>query len=418
MAKIKLVSEFKHDDFNNNCSIEVQYLSGAFKNSSEKEGLSHLAEHLVLTPEDIKSLKTSGVYYNASTSIQLLKVIFEGPFSSKHEYGISCLSEYLKKVLDGITRDISEDELLKEKKVVLNEISKSKNDINRYALNQTYNTILEENNPWRSKNDTSLTVIGSAETVGNIQLEDLREFYEQNIKQEAPVIKLYYEGKDGDYKLVLEMFESIISDYEYGIATTEYPFELLDNLNSDHPNEIRIALGSESVVKNLMYFVCEYPDEISPMSNLVRYMWHTTFRNALLYIIRRKGVGYVSSTYSEQLNFKQLNFVEFNLNKSEDADSLIKETSTEILEYFKDNIESLVDDGMKRYLIECDIYPVTPLSNLNNRVQQIRRYGKEVASVEELRNRSLSLTKEEVLTFFNQMLSQAPGILRINIGAN
>lgn len=153
-------------------SINVGIKVGAMNENMKQKGLSHFIEHMLFKGTKNRDneklnyeLEALGGEYNAYTEY------------NSTVYTISCLTEELKNAVNLlgdmiISSDFPEDELEKERGVILAEIRTSKDDIEDLSFKRV-NEVAFEESPLR------IDVTGIEEEVKNFTRDDLVAFYEK-----------------------------------------------------------------------------------------------------------------------------------------------------------------------------------------------------------------------------------------------
>ncbi len=421
MNNHQFIYDFKEDPYANNCDLELQYVAGSFFDSSpERSGLAHLTEHLFLDREENKRLKDNGVYYNAYTNSELMGLTFSGPYTTKYEYGISSAFTTIERILEGKERLINEEDLTREKNIILNELHQITNDANKFIFNEYNKIIYKKGNPYRQISDLGTAVIGSTESINSIAVADVNGFINKNISNNSCIVKLYYEGSRSNFEALLDRIQSLIAAVsKSSLVSNMYPYDKLDLLEQDTDRKIiKIDSVSEKNVRVLNLYTYVGLREESPEANILRYIWKNALNTSIYYLTRKLGVGYRSKTGVTQLSLKQLHNIEYSLNDSSQADDLIVKTNEEIDIYISQNMDSFIENALRMYNIECDIHPINPSSELNSRVKQFRKYGKELHTLQQLRDETLSLDKEYVKGLFTQLFKNKLRTIKVEIGSN
>ncbi|MCP4218929.1 MAG: insulinase family protein [bacterium] len=144
---------------------------GSKDEDSETSGLVHLLEHLVLlggthsfTGEElIRDIRNNGLYFNAHTSHDLMTLDISAP--SEHiDFALRLAREKI------FNLKLNLEELEKEKKVVLEELSQIEDDPNRLGLFLSLQALFADH-PYR------YPVTGNKENVKNADVQILEMFY-------------------------------------------------------------------------------------------------------------------------------------------------------------------------------------------------------------------------------------------------
>lgn len=166
----KLIVKEVHD--NPIVTIDTWVRTGSINENDENNGVAHFLEHLMFKGTDKyppgmidEVIESKGAYFNAGTSKDYT-----------HFY-ITVASEYFQEALKMhadmmVNANIPPEELKKERKVVIEEIRRAKDDPQRqvyYGLNE----LMFKNHPYRY--DT----LGTEEIISNIPRNDIMKFYKK-----------------------------------------------------------------------------------------------------------------------------------------------------------------------------------------------------------------------------------------------
>lgn len=144
---------------------------GSKDETDESSGLVHILEHYILfrgtdlrTGEEIsRDIREHGAYFNAHTGRDLS--MFEMSVPSEYaDFGLENQKEIL------FSLKLTQENLDKEKEVILEEISKTEDDPDRYPLTLLFNQLYGDH-PY------SRPVYGSREVIANASVEQMEAFY-------------------------------------------------------------------------------------------------------------------------------------------------------------------------------------------------------------------------------------------------
>lgn len=211
-------------------SINVGVDIGAMYESENEKGISHFIEHMLfkgtknrsneLLNEELESL---GGEYNAYTDYDCTV------------YTISCLEEEIKKgtilLADMVVNsNFPEDEIEKERSVILAEIRTSKDDIEDLSFKKTNEFAFKESY-------LRYDIIGLEKNVNNFNRKELVEFYMENYIPSNAVITMV---SSFEHEKALQIIEENFKDWE-GNKKREKKITLEDNIKGEfisYKNEI------------------------------------------------------------------------------------------------------------------------------------------------------------------------------------
>lgn len=203
-------------------SINVGVDIGAMYESENEKGISHFIEHMLfkgtknrsneLLNEELESL---GGEYNAYTDYDCTV------------YTISCLEEEIKKgtilLADMVVNsNFPEDEIEKERSVILAEIRTSKDDIEDLSFKKTNEFAFKESY-------LRYDIIGLEKNVNNFNRKELVEFYMENYIPSNAVITMV---SSFEHEKALQIIEENFKDWE-GNKKREKKITLEDNIKGE-----------------------------------------------------------------------------------------------------------------------------------------------------------------------------------------
>ena len=183
---------------------------GSKDEGDESNGLVHLLEHLILmrgthsytSNELIEKIRKNGVYFNAHTSNDLMTFEISIP-SSGTEFAFELLHEKLFRL------KLTPEEMEKEKKIVLEELSQIEDDPDKLQTNLALQALFA-GHPYEKP------VGGKKEIIKNVSIEGLESFYKKYFipsnfvismvgdfkieKMEKEIIRFFGKYKDPDIK--------------------------------------------------------------------------------------------------------------------------------------------------------------------------------------------------------------------------
>ncbi|WP_054199529.1 M16 family metallopeptidase [Clostridium baratii] len=211
-------------------SINVGIDIGAMYESENEKGISHFIEHMLFKGTKSRSnellneeLESLGGEYNAYTDYDCTV------------YTISCLEEEIKKgtilLADMIVNsNFPEDEIEKERSVILAEIRTSKDDIEDLSFKKTNEFAFKESY-------LRYDIIGLEKNVNNFKRKELVEFYMENYIPSNAVITMV---SSFEHEEALQIIEENFKDWK-GNKKREKNITLEDNIEGEftsYKNEI------------------------------------------------------------------------------------------------------------------------------------------------------------------------------------
>lgn len=154
-------------------SVNLVVKIGSLYEGKEEKGISHFVEHMLFKGTKTKNnevlnkhLEYLGGDYNAYTDY-ISTVFSTNTLNCEVENSINLLSDM------AMNSTFDDDELKKEKGVILAEIRSSKDDIEDYSFRLINNIAFK-------KSSLRYDTMGEEDTVNNFTSSDLRRFYEKN----------------------------------------------------------------------------------------------------------------------------------------------------------------------------------------------------------------------------------------------
>jgi hypothetical protein len=178
--------------------IEMDFPSGAFHEPIG--GINHVLEHLIANKPGKLSQRVGGGY-NAMTAGDLMEVQMWGVANlDVMDYGVLPI---IPVALDQVLThpNFSEDELRREKGVVLGELYEGIADPGKRFAKIFYNTVFQEGSP-----DTYMT-IGTEESINSITVEDVVEQHKNVFIPRDLDVRIFLEGDRKTTGILLDVFE-------------------------------------------------------------------------------------------------------------------------------------------------------------------------------------------------------------------
>jgi predicted Zn-dependent peptidase len=194
----------------NSVNIEATIKYGAAHENSRNAGITHFLEHISLTSttkwpnkNDLnKLIEFNGASYNASTGKEITNYFINLPYT-KIEFGV----EYIFEIL--YNSNFNDEDIESERKVILDEISKSENSFERRAYKFFTKSLSEK------KSSYTQEILGTKENVQNFTREQLLTHYRKMHDPANLTIIVSGNFKEAQIKkLISKYFENIPSKEE------------------------------------------------------------------------------------------------------------------------------------------------------------------------------------------------------------
>lgn len=260
-------------------SINIGVKVGAINENSEEKGISHFIEHMLFkgtikrnNEELNKELEALGGEYNAYTDYNATV------------YTISCLSEELENGVvllgDMITSSvINEDELEKERGVILSEMRSGRDDIEDYSFKRV-NEEGFKNSPLK------YDVTGTEEVVSKLKRDEIYSFYKKYYVPENSLITIV---SSMEHQKALEIVKKEFSNWKGKITTEETIIEE-KNLNK------KIISYKNDIEQNTIIYLYTFYDLVKSEELPLRILNHRLGEsaNSLLFreIREKRGLAY------------------------------------------------------------------------------------------------------------------------------
>jgi predicted Zn-dependent peptidase len=311
--------------------------AGAALENEKTQGLTHLLEHMALTCTESWPTKEAlnrdtefvGGGLNGSTSKEYLEYYISLPYT-KVNFGIKLIYEVLYKAL------ITEENLRTEKTVIIDEISKSIDDV--YKLNTDF--VYEE--LYGKKDTYALDVAGTIERVKAFTLEDVKNHYRYSHSPEKVMLAITGNFKPEEIKVEIENTFGK-EDYKTEILVAPTPKAKTKLIKSKKNKKTELIFAD--IIFNYKGYKDSKPEEDFTFS-LARSILAGPMSSRLKQRLREKegllyGISMGSTTYKD---FGMLNIsYEIEPRNFEKCFTILNEE----LEKFRD--EGVTDEEIKHY---------------------------------------------------------------------
>ena len=270
-------------------NIEANIKYGSALENPENAGITHFIEHLSLTStkkwpdkkELSKLIEFNGATYNASTGKETVTYYINLPYT-KFDFGI----EYIYEIL--FNSNFNPDDIESERKVILDEISKAENNVDRRAYTFFIKSLSKNNSAYMQE------TLGTQENVKNFTRQGLISHYKK--MHDPSNITIIVSGNFDEKSikhLVSKYFETIKSE----IQRPELPEEGISNKviksKSDKKSDL-VLFANSFKYKNIKDIPLK---EYSIMSTSLKILANTT--TSRLYSRLREKEGLLYDIYAE-----------------------------------------------------------------------------------------------------------------------
>ncbi len=301
-------------------SINVGIKVGAMNENMKQKGLSHFIEHMLFKGTKNRNneklnyeLEALGGEYNAYTEY------------NSTVYTISCLTEELKNAVnllgDMITSsDFPEDELEKERGVILAEIRTSKDDIEDLSFKRV-NEVAFEKSPLR------IDVTGIEEEVKNFTRDDLVAFYEKYYSPKNSLITMVSSYDHEEARNIIEK--------EFGLWKGEFVQEV--KVIEEKNKNVKVTNYKNDIEQSTILYLYTFYDLDKKYELPLRILNHRLGEssNSLLFreIREKRGLAYDIYTQLDMTKYIKTLYIYTAVSEEdvEEAISAIDETLDSIL---------------------------------------------------------------------------------------
>ncbi|WP_294348248.1 pitrilysin family protein [uncultured Clostridium sp.] len=301
-------------------SINVGIKVGAMNENMKQKGLSHFIEHMLFKGTKNRDneklnyeLEALGGEYNAYTEY------------NSTVYTISCLTEELKNAVNLlgdmiISSDFPEDELEKERGVILAEIRTSKDDIEDLSFKRV-NEVAFEESPLR------IDVTGIEEEVKNFTRDDLVAFYEKYYSPKNSLITMVSSYDHEEARNIIEK--------EFGLWKGEFVQEV--KVIEEKNKNVKVTSYKNDMEQSTILYLYTFYDLDKKYELPLRILNHRLGEssNSLLFreIREKRGLAYDIYTQLDMTKYIKTLYIYTAVSEEdvEEAISAIDETLDSIL---------------------------------------------------------------------------------------
>lgn len=335
------------------CTLAYLIKSGSFNESEDETGIAHLVEHLLFkgtinrTYKQVNNdIEGIGGILNAETNFQYTKYYCTVPFD-KWNIGLDVLSDII------FNHTIPEDEFIKEKKVVQEELKMYNDDPQSYVYDQLIKNMFI-NYPNRQ------SIGGTVQDIEKITRNDVLDFINRNYFPENMIIiatgNIQHEKVVSFIEEYINKLNINFTAYQsnYKQFTDKGNIEKLKTYTRDNVEQTHIAFG---------LFGPSHNSEDSIPVELLSTILGGNSSSVLFDTIReQKGLAYTICLDTEDLNDVSLILGYAGLNRNSDV-------ITEILNILENTDLYLTEEKLssaKAYLIGMLYLSVEKTSGINN----------------------------------------------------
>lgn len=384
----------KENKNSNVCTLAYVIKSGSYNELDNERGLAHLVEHMLFkgtVNRDYKQINKDiegiGGYLNAETSYDYTKYYCTVPDIS-WEIGCDVLSDMLFNHL------LPEDELIKEKNVVMEELKMYNDDPSSFITNKLIEELFVNY-------DNRKSIGGKVSDIEKITRENVVEFITRNYHPENMI---FIATGNVNHNDIVNFIDDYIKklNIEFISYDTSYPTfkftELKENLKTYNRNDIEqthLAFGMLS----------EYDKtDMYPLYLLANMIGGNSL--SILYDVIREKHGLSYTIHFDVECLKDVNmFVGYaGLNSSKDVNETIKIIKDEIL-----NLKNIVDDEMlknsKLYLIGMIYLSIEKTSGYNNFITDALIHDTDI-DIEDVVKNINAVTLEDIYNVITKYIKE------------
>jgi len=395
------VSVNRPSDDLQNTRMKVFFRVGASNDPLGKEGLSHLAEHMVflgcgLTPtiqDHTMRTKMGGYYINAMTS--LWDIDFTLTASSGlvapdfgFLYGVEHLGSMLTKPL------LREEALKKEKRVVFDEIGRLNCSLEFLTLIEIFSLAFSKNHPCRK------VTIGTGESVRAIKSSDIRRHISEFFTPPNSFVSIFSEGNLRRHDRLVKATKNAWTENFKGKLGKPNSLPSAEVLSTYRPFLINKVFEESTKVRESRVLVCLATTEIFPFFTREGDAFGralSLLRAEIFHAFRGRGYGYAPLVIEETFPLAGVGVLVVGMEVDR---SVHKELAKEIRQILKIGIQRIIETGLCEQAVRSKrlSYMDSPIP-LETRLEDLRlglrNYGQIIRS-EDVRDVSLSVKARDV----------------------
>lgn len=383
----------KEDKNSKICTLGYVIKSGSYEENENERGIAHLIEHMLFKgtlnrnyKEINKEIESIGGYLNAETNYEYTKYHCTIPYD-KWEIGMDVLSDMI------FNHTIPEEELIKERKVVQEEL-KMYNDDPSSFINFKLVEKMFKNYPNRQ------LIGGTIESVGNITRENILDFINRNY---YPENMIFIATGNVEHDKIVNFIHNYIDKLH--IEFNSYQKEENEFVKYDLNNEVFKFKRQEIEQIHLSFglFGPSYNHEDMYPLNLLITILGGNCSSILYDIIReQKGLAYTIFLDIEALKDVSIICGYAGLNAENN------DTIHEILKQFKNikqNINEELLESAKSYLIGMQYLRLEKTSGINSFLTE-QLIHDNYDSEETIINKIKSVTMDDIFRVIDKYLNE------------
>lgn len=226
--------------------MTLMFKCGSIYERPSTNGISHFVEHLLL-----KSTKKYDNKEKVRDAVKRIGAQRNGMTSrDKVWYPFKCLDEHITKGMDILSESVlnpllSAKELEEERHVIITEIKKEKDDIDREVFNLMVGAVF--------KGTMSLPVPGDEETVGKLKHNEIVSYYKEFYTPQNTILGIYTSKGEAE---ICKKVEKYFSNWRFEGKEKVPNFETIKNKEKvvywgKDTKSLHLAFGVETVKKGL-----------------------------------------------------------------------------------------------------------------------------------------------------------------------
>lgn len=390
---IKVITQ--KNENSNVCTLSYTVKSGSFDELEHERGIAHLVEHMLFKGtinrdylqinQDIENV---GGYLNAFTTYQMTNYYCTVP-SDCWKTGLDIISDLV------FNSTIPEDELVKEKLVVQEELKMYADDLSSFTIEKLMENIFENY-------DNRKSVGGTVESVGKINRDNIIDFISRNY---FPSNMVFVATGNVNHEEIVEFIDSYINKLNIDFIEYEKTYDSF----TPHDLNCKTIVYNKSEIEqtHLAFgmFICGADDIDMPALKILNSILGGSSTSILFNTIREKmGLAYTISTNIEEMNDISLLYGYAGLNSDNDINIVINKILDEILNV-EEKIDEILLERVKKYITGMTYIQLEKSSEENIYISQKELFGSSY-NVEDSIQAINNVTLEDLKNVINRYITK------------
>lgn len=287
--------------------IKFRFPAGSYHDPAGKEGIHHLLEHLIMKSV-IQDTDEIHVYKNAFTAAEEITVVLEGPSNPNvRNFGIWPVLPQVLRVLKHPLEEIDdlERDIEVELGVIESEMLERQSNPDIVTGEAISKYLYHPSNPTRTNSG------GKMESLRSITPEEIKALADKVFIPDGMFVGIFTQGDPYANKVLLKQLEDALIDFPRdNLRSNPVDRNLSEMLNPNlEPDEVFTAdLGTnDGRVTIVMPWILPYQEFTIESFALQRFLQVVDMR--LHNFVRDRGLGYTSSTSTEQASGQALAYL-------------------------------------------------------------------------------------------------------------